>query len=156
MSAWYASIKDELWQERGTIRGTRGDSTRRNLRGRIVDLFMGDKGQVSTPVVDAFLESLGLRAPQHISDRTIRVVEQLIDSDHWTTAVWEKTRPKSPVCLGTASTQTGPTDSCLLDRHLSRTHHVVRMAHRNRRIRQRERGQRSARLGLASPQDEPR
>lgn len=89
LSAWYQSIGDERWEERGVI-GALAVIAPEKLQVELIDLFKDDEGHVDHHVIDAFVESLVLRAPHHTTDRTARIVEQLIDFDEWRSAVWEK------------------------------------------------------------------
>ncbi|MFC9355843.1 hypothetical protein ACFTZB_04540 [Rhodococcus sp. NPDC057014] len=89
LSDWYASLGDNRWEERGTI-GALAVIAPETLGTEIIDLFADEKSRVEHDVVDAFVESLALRAPQHTTDRTARIVEQLIESDKWADEVWEK------------------------------------------------------------------
>ncbi|MGU3587413.1 NACHT domain-containing protein [Rhodococcus sp. C26F] len=89
LSAWHASLGDKRWEERGTI-GALAVIAPETLSIEIIDLFADEKRRVEHDVVDAFVESLALRAPQHTTDRTARIVEQLVESDTWASEVWEK------------------------------------------------------------------
>lgn len=88
LSAWYASIGDDRWKETGTI-GALALIAPEKLDIEIIDLFKDDENRVGGDVIDAFVESLAMRAPQHTTDRTTRIVEQLLGHER-TDEVWEK------------------------------------------------------------------
>ena len=89
LTAWYASIGDSQWKERGTI-GALALIAPEKLGVEIIDLLKDEANRVQRAVIDAFVQSIALRAPQHTSDRTVRIVEQLISYDGWTNEVWEQ------------------------------------------------------------------
>lgn len=89
LSAWYTSIGDDRWEERGTI-GALAVIAPETLGAEIIDLFKDEENHVEYYVIDAFVESLALRAPQHTTARTACIAEQLIESDEWANGVWEK------------------------------------------------------------------
>ncbi|TFV90101.1 hypothetical protein E4P40_07745 [Blastococcus sp. CT_GayMR20] len=89
LSAWYDSLTQARWQERGTM-GALAVIAPESIGEEIVDIFKKEDDRVERDVIDAFVESLVLRAPQHTTDRTVRIIEQLIDYEEWTERVWEQ------------------------------------------------------------------
>lgn len=89
LSAWYASIGDDRWEERGTF-GALAVIAPEKLGIEVIDLFIDNENRADHEIIDAFVESLALRAPQHTTDRTVRLVEQLVERYEWTNEVWGK------------------------------------------------------------------
>ena len=88
LASWYAEAGDDRWEEGGVISALAVIAPEK-LGVEIVDLFKDETDHVDYDVIDAFVESLALRAPQHTDDRTVRIVEQLVDYDNWTDKTWE-------------------------------------------------------------------
>ena len=88
LSSWYASIKDTRWKQTGTI-GALALIVPEKFDVEIIDLFKDDENHVKGDVIDSFVESLAMRAPQHTTDRTAEIVEQLLQLEA-RDEVWEK------------------------------------------------------------------
>lgn len=88
LSDWYVSIGDDRWKETGTV-GALALIAPEKFGTEIIDLFKDDENRVERDVIAAFVESLAMRAPDHTTDRTARIVEQLLDHEP-TNEVWEK------------------------------------------------------------------
>ncbi|MFV8245981.1 NACHT domain-containing protein [Mycolicibacterium peregrinum] len=88
LTGWYAALGDDCWEEAGTI-GALAVVAPEKLGIEIIDLFKDDENRVDRAVIDAFVQSIALRAPNHTSDRTIRIVEQLANYEDWTDDLWE-------------------------------------------------------------------
>ncbi len=90
LSAWYRDLGRARWTERGTL-GALAVIAPETVGEEIVDLFKNDEtGETEYDVIDAFVESLVLRAPQHTNDRTVRIVEQLVGFKEWSSQMWEQ------------------------------------------------------------------
>lgn len=88
--AWYSGLGDSQWEERGTL-GALAVIAPESIGEEIVDLFKNEADDlVDYEIIDAFVESLGLRAPQKSTERTARIVEQLVDSENWGALVWDQ------------------------------------------------------------------
>lgn len=88
--AWYKSLGRGEWAERGTLAALAVIAP--ETKGvEVIDLFKRKSdGSVKRSIIDAFVESLTLRAPQHTTDRTAKIVEQLIAFDEWTETLWDQ------------------------------------------------------------------
>lgn len=90
LCAWFDDLGDEAWAERGTL-GALAVLVPETLKVEVLDLLRNPgTGMVTYDSVDAFVESLVLRSPEHTSDRTVELVEQLLGTPRWTDAVWEQ------------------------------------------------------------------
>ncbi|EWS82446.1 hypothetical protein BF93_10880 [Brachybacterium phenoliresistens] len=90
LTAWYQGLGNAAWAERGTL-GALAVVAPETLGEEVIDLFKEpETGEIKHEVIDAFLESIVLRSPLHVTDRTVRIVEQLVDFEDWTRPVWER------------------------------------------------------------------
>ncbi|MEU4198013.1 hypothetical protein AB0E69_39385 [Kribbella sp. NPDC026611] len=88
LKAWYAGLGNRRWAEQGTI-GALAVIAPERLGAEIVDLFK-DGRRIARDLLDAFVESLVLRGAQHTTDRTVRIVQRLLELDEWTDRTWEQ------------------------------------------------------------------
>ncbi|MFC8532057.1 NACHT domain-containing protein [Nocardia sp. NPDC057227] len=88
LSAWYASLGEEGWKERGTL-GALAVIVPERLNEELIDLLKDEEGRTDWDVIDAFVEGLALRDPVHTTARTARIAEQIIGSDGSADRVWE-------------------------------------------------------------------
>lgn len=90
LTAWYQGLGNAAWAERGTL-GALAVIAPETLGEEVIDLFKEpETGETEHEVIDAFVESIVLRSPLHVTDRTVRIVEQLVDFEDWTRRVWEQ------------------------------------------------------------------
>ncbi|MFD7159623.1 hypothetical protein ACFV9C_33840 [Kribbella sp. NPDC059898] len=75
---WYRALDDATsWAENGVI-GALGLILPETSGHEIADLFADETGRADRRVVDAFLQSLTLRAPEHTTERTTELVTELL------------------------------------------------------------------------------
>lgn len=90
LTAWFQSLGSKRWAERGTL-GALAVIAPEVVGEEIIDLFKDeDTGETEPEVIDAFIESIVLRSPLHSTDRTVRIVEQLVDLEEWAQRIWEQ------------------------------------------------------------------
>jgi hypothetical protein len=90
LTAWYASLdEDSAWEERGTL-GALAVIAPEKRRCEVIDLFKDTEGRVDSDIVDAFVESLAMRAPQDTTDRTADLLKQLIDQSESSRGLWDQ------------------------------------------------------------------
>lgn len=90
LTAWYQGLGNAAWAERGTL-GALAVIVPETLGEEVIDLFKEpETGETEHEVLDAFVESIVLRSPLSVTDRTVRIVEQLVDFEGWTRRVWEQ------------------------------------------------------------------
>jgi hypothetical protein len=85
---WLKGLGDELWAERGVLSALAVMVP--ELHGReLVDLDADEEGKVTWEVVDGFLDSLLLRAPESVTPRTVELVEKILRDGHRTDELLE-------------------------------------------------------------------
>lgn len=90
LTDWYHGLGNTTWAERGTL-GALAVIAPEMVGEEVIDLFRDPgTGETEREVIDAFVESIVLRSPLHITDRTVRIVEQLVDFEEWTQRVCEQ------------------------------------------------------------------
>ena len=90
LTGWYQGLGNEKWAERGTL-GALAIIAPETVGEEIIDLFTDPETEgTEYQVIDAFVESIVLRSPLHTSDRTVHIVEQLVDVEEWTRQIWEQ------------------------------------------------------------------
>ena len=90
LTSWYHGLGNSAWAERGTL-GALAVIAPETLGEEVIDLFKEpETGETEHEVIDAFVESIVLRSPLHVSDRTVRIVEQIFDFEEWHRRVWEQ------------------------------------------------------------------
>ncbi len=80
VSAWAHELGEGLWRHRGVL-GALGVIVPERHGAEVVDLFADAEGRVPQAVIDSFVESLPLRSPESISDRSVEIVQRLLDYD---------------------------------------------------------------------------
>jgi hypothetical protein len=86
--AWLRGLGDDSWRERGVL-GALAVIVPERHRIELVDLAVDGKGTVRHDIVDAFLESLLLRAPESISQRAVEIVQRLLDTEYRVDEIWD-------------------------------------------------------------------
>lgn len=90
VTAWYRGLGRARWTERGTL-GALAVIVPESMGEEIVDLLKEPKsGAADYDVIDAFVQSIVLRSPSHTTDRTVRIAEQLIGMEEWTSRLWDQ------------------------------------------------------------------
>lgn len=90
LSTWYQSLGSGRWAERGTL-GALAVIAPESLGQEVIDLFKDEEtGHVDGDVIDAFIESIALRAPHHTTHRTARIVEQILEFGDSSRRTWEQ------------------------------------------------------------------
>ena len=84
LRAWHDGLGNRTWAERGTL-GALAIVAPEVHDAEIIDLLKDKKGRVDYEVLDAFVESIVLRAPQHTTDRTVEIVARLltVNTEEW-------------------------------------------------------------------------
>lgn len=81
IGAWLQSLGDAIWRERGTLAAL-AIMLPEAHSVELIDLMTVDK-KIPLDAIDSFLESLTLREPTSISDRTITIVEHFMTADSY-------------------------------------------------------------------------
>jgi hypothetical protein len=89
LTAWLNELDTNHWQENGVI-GALSVIAPERFDAEIVDLLADDEGMIPGYAIDAFLESLVLRAPDHITDRSVEIVHSLVANEYWADQTWDK------------------------------------------------------------------
>ncbi|KGM09736.1 hypothetical protein N869_06235 [Cellulomonas bogoriensis 69B4 = DSM 16987] len=90
LTAWFQSLGSRSWAERGTL-GALAVLAPEVVGEEIIDLFKDEgTGATGSEVIDAFIESIVLRSPLHLTDRAVRIVEKLVGLDEWAPRIWER------------------------------------------------------------------
>lgn len=90
LTAWYQGLGNATWSERGTL-GALAVIAPETVGEEIIDMFKDPgTGETEHEVIDAFVESIVLRSPLHTTDRTVSIVEQLVEFEEWTRPVLEQ------------------------------------------------------------------
>jgi len=85
---WYRNPDRDRWAELGTL-GALAVLIPERFGEEVIDLLKDDEGRVDSDILDAFVESIVLRAPQHTTDRTAEIVEKLLGMEQWASDTWE-------------------------------------------------------------------
>lgn len=85
---WYRDPDRDRWAERGTV-GALAVLAPERHQIEIIDLLKDDDGRVDGDILDAFIESVVLRAPQYATDRTAALVTKLLELRDWTAETWD-------------------------------------------------------------------
>lgn len=80
---------EDRWRERGVL-GALGVIVPELHGMELFELAADEEGRVSYDVVDSFLESLLLRAPDHVTPRAVEVVLRLLRDRYRGTEVWDR------------------------------------------------------------------
>lgn len=89
IGAWVRERGESAWRERGVL-GALAVIVPERHGQELLDLALDEQRRASRDVVDAFLESLLLRAPASVSSRTVDVVERVLDQGYETHAIWDR------------------------------------------------------------------
>ncbi|MBX7110589.1 MAG: ATP-binding protein [Dehalococcoidia bacterium] len=87
--AWLQQLDDDVWREAGVLAALAVIVPERHGQ-ELVILAADDEGRVSYHIVDSFLESLLLRAPESISPRAVEIVQRLLDDGHRVGEIWDR------------------------------------------------------------------
>lgn len=84
---WYRTPGRNRWDELGTL-GALAVLAPERFGEELIDLLKDDAGKVDSNIIDAFVESIVLRTPQYTTERTIEIVEKLLELE-WASDTWE-------------------------------------------------------------------
>jgi hypothetical protein len=87
--AWLDAAAREQWRERGVL-GALAVIVPEQHATELEEITADEAGAVPYPVVDSFLESLLLRAPDHVGPRAVEIVERLLADSYWGGEMWER------------------------------------------------------------------
>jgi hypothetical protein len=85
---WVNNLGSRAWRERGVIAAL-AVMVPEEHGVELLDLLMVD-GRAPRPAIESFLESLVLREPNSITDRTRDIIERLLESDHHAYEAWDR------------------------------------------------------------------
>jgi hypothetical protein len=86
---WLQELGDAAWRHQGTL-GALAVIMPERHQTELVDLARDHQGRVSYELIDAFLESLSLRAPESVSERTVNITRQLLDDPSRADDLWNR------------------------------------------------------------------
>ena len=78
---WLKELGDDSWAERGVLSALAVMVPERHGQ-ELIDLDADEEGKVTWEVVDGFLDSLLLRAPESVTPRTVELAEKLLRDGH--------------------------------------------------------------------------
>jgi hypothetical protein len=78
---WLKELGDESWTERGVLSALAVMVPERHGQ-ELVDLDADEEGKVAREVIDGFLDSLLLRAPESVTSRTVELAEKILSDGH--------------------------------------------------------------------------
>ena len=85
---WLDELGEDRWRERGVL-GALAVTVPEQHGVELLELAADEHGRVTYDLIDGFLESLLLRAPDDITDRAVSVVHNLLEDEHRGTDVWD-------------------------------------------------------------------
>jgi sulfur relay (sulfurtransferase) DsrF/TusC family protein len=86
---WLDQLGDDRWRERGML-GALAVIVPERHGVELLELAAEAEGPVSYDVVDGFLESVLLRAPGDITERSVGVVHRLLEAQYRVTDIWDR------------------------------------------------------------------
>lgn len=83
---WIASLGKDDWRERGTVEALSALLPEFQDR-ELIDVCQDEDGLVTTDIINAFIESLAIRAPEACGPRTVEIVDRLAVSGEYADGV---------------------------------------------------------------------
>ena len=86
---WLDDINEDRWRERGVL-GALAVIVPEQHETELLELATDEEGRVSYDIVDDFLESLLLRAPEHVTARAVGIVRRLLEDQYRVPEIWDR------------------------------------------------------------------